>query len=470
MDTPTLIPEAVEWSEGMLLSPQHLQQNDIYWSQQVRHQALALQPYYWGLLALEYDETALAKGLLRITRLEAILPDGLAVQYPGHYQAPLQLDISGDDVWHDRVLRIYLAVPVREEGSASAQSRIQRFDRVAGALEADECQLESRLEVGRLRPRLTLLADKTIPAKFVALPLLELGHDSGDHLRVAAYHPPLLRLGACRFLSAEQQLSERLDAVTKVMRSKIRDLVGGRRPDERLDQLDMESRQQLFVARQLACALPSLEVQLQGGLAHPYSIYVKLAELAGQLATIGANPSPPVVSQYQHNDMSPGFDTLLTFIEQRLQLIQAQFEAMLFTRLSASHFSRALPAGLAVDTLLIELRPKPGQSDQQLNQWLGQARIASAALMPVLERRRLPGCSLRLVNPRNYSGLNLAEGALLVELNNKQIEHDGRDLYVINAGTDLLIRGPEQENAPRDIVLHRTLSGANPAGELSGDA
>ncbi|WP_115719797.1 type VI secretion system baseplate subunit TssK [Gallaecimonas mangrovi] len=469
MDISTLLPEAVEWSEGMLLSPQHLQQNDIYWGHQLRHLASALHPYYWGLINLEYDETALAKGLLRITQLQALMPDGFVVQYPGHTTEPLQLNVNNPELWHDKRLHLYLAIPVREEGAASSQSRIQRFDRVAGALEADECQLESRLEVGRLRPRLTLLGDKTVPAKFVALPLLALEKDSGEHLRVADYHPPMLRFAACHFMDPKQQLPQRLSAITKNMRSKIRDLVGGRRLNENPNQLNTEARVQLFVARHLAALLPSLELQLQSGMAHPYNLYIKLAELAGHLAAIGTNPSPPVVDQYNHDDLLPGFNALISFIEQRLNLIHAQFEAMLFEHHAASLFSRALSDELLTDRLLIEIRPKPGQTESQLKEWVSQARVASEALMPLLEQRRLPGCKLRQVNPRQYTGLNLAEGALLYELENQTIEQQGQEQNMILASSPLVIQGPQQQSAPRDIVLHRDLGGDN-GKEQHGDA
>lgn len=466
MDISTPIPEAVEWSEGMLLSPQHMQQNDIYWSHQLRHLATSLQPYYWGLLDMVYDPDALADNhLLNISRLQAVMPDGLVIQYPGHYDAPLQLNLNLLDKWEGN-LRIYLAVPVRAEGAASSQSRIQRYDRVAGALEVDECQLESRLEVARLRPKLSLLADARIPAKFTAFPLLDLVRDENDHIWVHAYHPPMLRLGSCRFLPTKWQLQLRLTELTKTMRSKIRDLVGGRKVDDNLAKLDNESRQQLSVARHLATMLPALEVQLLSGMAHPYDLYLKLAEMAGQLAAIGSNPSPPFVEAYQHENMLPGFETLLGYIDTRLKLINPQYETMLFDRLSGSHFSRVLPVDIPLDTLLIELRPEAGQDEEILQSWIGQARIASDDLMTILEQRRLRGGSIRQVDPRQLSGLNVAEGALLFEITNRAIELNGKRSTMIRQDRPLIIQGPVK-GMPKDIILHRTLTRnkADPAVE-----
>ena len=38
------IDDPLLWTEGMLLTPQHLQQNDLYWERQSLHQMQQLQP------------------------------------------------------------------------------------------------------------------------------------------------------------------------------------------------------------------------------------------------------------------------------------------------------------------------------------------------------------------------------------------------------------------------------------------
>ena len=116
------LPEAIQWSEGMLLSPQHLQQNDIYWQRQFRHLFALTQPDGWGLADLAYDEAALAKQVVRVTRLHAVLPDGLVVQYPAWHDGALDLDLSQTDWQQQSALRVSLAVPVRDKGAATPGS------------------------------------------------------------------------------------------------------------------------------------------------------------------------------------------------------------------------------------------------------------------------------------------------------------------------------------------------------------
>lgn len=469
MDISALLPEAVQWSEGMLLSPQHMQQNDIYWSHQLRHLAACLQPHYWGILDLDYDETALAAGMLKLERLHAVMPDGVPVQYPGHLTdglgQPLELDLKKVEGWTDGPLRIYLGMPVRAEGAASITSRIQRFDPVPGALEADENTGESRIEVGRLRPRLQLLPGIRVPAKFEAFPLLEIVRDAGGHFRVGPYHPPMLRVGAAAFLGQEQ-LGLRLSALTETIRAKIRDLVGGREVDDNIARLDNEARQQLFVARHLAAVLPTLELRMRSRVAHPYDLFINLAAMAGQFAALGANPTPPVLDAYRHEDCLAGFTSLLDFINARLQLVTPAFEAMLFDRISDGGFARKLPDDMRPDTLLVELRGRNGMNGNVLRQWMLQARIASDDLMPVLEQRRLPGAAIRHLDPNQLGGLNVADGALLFEISNKALDVGDKLVPVIRQGRALMVQGPADGSAPREIVLHRS-RGPQPKGSAT---
>lgn len=454
MDISALLPEAIEWSEGMLLAPQHLQQNDIYWHHQLRHQLALLQPHYWGLIELRHEEQSLQSGKIQIESLHAVMPDGLVVQFPGLYDAPLALDLKTIEGWKgEKPLRIFLAVPVRSEGAASRTSHIQRFDPVPGKLAVDENTGEGNIEVERLRPRLLLLAGERVPAKYTAFPLMDIVVDAGGHFRVGSYHPPMLRLGACDFLGSARLDTQLLSLVDGV-RAKIRDLAGSRRIDADLSKLDPEARQQLFVCRHLASALPPLELRLRSGACHPYDIYLALAALVGQLASVGANPSPPMLSPYRHEDFLGGFAEAIGFIKARLALIVAPFESLLFEQTIANRFARHLSDDLPADRLIVELRPHEGQTPQQLEAWMAQAHVATSDLIPILQQRRLLGAGRRRLDPRRASRLNPADGALVFELTNKLIEVGDVSTPFMRSASTLVIQAMTDLDPPRELVLH----------------
>ncbi len=67
------------WHEGLILTPQHFQQQDR-WSQFALHQhASAALAEPWGTLAVEVDEEALATSRLKLTRLKLCFPDGTLI-------------------------------------------------------------------------------------------------------------------------------------------------------------------------------------------------------------------------------------------------------------------------------------------------------------------------------------------------------------------------------------------------------
>lgn len=458
------LPEAIQWSEGMLLSPQHMQQNDIYWQRQFRHLFSLMQPDGWGVVDLAHDEAALAKQVIRITRLHAVTRDGLVVQYPARHEDVLELDLSQAEWDRFSVLRISLVVPVRDKGAAAPGSAIQRFDAIPGELECDETFPESRVEVGRLRPRLALFAG-TVPPRYTALPLMEIVRDAGGNLRLGSYLPPCLRLGAADFLG-EQHIMRRMPVLAAAMRAKIRDLAGGRRLEDNVARLDVEAKRSLFVAQHLAIAVPAFELTL-GADVHPHALYVELGRMAGQLAALAANPTPPVLSAYRHEDARPGFDEMLAFLESRLNLVSPLFESMLFDRDSDERFSRFLPEGVDADHIVVELRPRKGQTAQSLVGWIAQATIGAEELIPLLEKRRLPGAARVAIEIGEVRGLNVSDGAALFRLSSAKVDQpDNQSVPLIQPGARLIIQGPKDRSGPIDIVLHNALA----AGRVPRDA
>ncbi|MBL8969190.1 MAG: type VI secretion system baseplate subunit TssK, partial [Myxococcales bacterium] len=64
------------WTEGTLLCPQHMQQQDRYHEQQLAARLAVVAPHAWGVLAVRFDLAALQAGQLALTHLRAVLPDG----------------------------------------------------------------------------------------------------------------------------------------------------------------------------------------------------------------------------------------------------------------------------------------------------------------------------------------------------------------------------------------------------------
>ena len=121
------IPEAVQWHEGMLLSPQHLQQEA--WRQEAvqNYLARAASPYLWGVRRMRVDEGLIGSGVFRLTQVEVLMPDGLIVSLATDDPANIEIDLGAMDMdLAQDPVAIHLTVPRRSAHSA-APGALRRY-------------------------------------------------------------------------------------------------------------------------------------------------------------------------------------------------------------------------------------------------------------------------------------------------------------------------------------------------------
>ncbi|RDS79923.1 hypothetical protein DWU98_15910 [Dyella monticola] len=449
-----MLPEAVSWSEGMLLSPQHFQQNDIYWNALLRHQMSVLQPYYWGVLSLSVKREALGRKSVEIESLRCVMHDGLVIEYPGHFGSQeLKVQINEDDFDAQGKAVVQLSVPIRGKGAASDIGDMQRYVTVTGSLETDENTGTDEIPVERMCPKISLIKGKSVAACYCALPLLEVSGGSGG-LRVTAYHPPMLRLSACVF-QGDASLRQMLKLLSGELWRKYRELLGVRIDDRGEPRYDGEFNLQILTARYLVMGLPRFDVMLQSDASHPYELYVALSELVGFVAATPGAPQPPSMKGYDHSDCMPQFQLAIDYVRAQLARMNADYQILEFEKVGASGFRCALPASTDTSSLLIELRPRAGQDAATLGRWLDNAHVASEELILLLVRRRFPGATVSPSSDATVAALNLKPGAFVYEITNGHIHpDDGVPRALISPGHTLMIMGERDDNVPAAIYLY----------------
>jgi type VI secretion system protein ImpJ len=119
------VPHRVVWSEGLLVSPQHLQQADLYHERLLDVRLAALTPQTWGILSLELDLGALQADQFRMSRFVGILPDGLHLGFEaGDAEAPAARPIGAHFPPAQPVLEVFLAVPKERDGVPSVAAEV----------------------------------------------------------------------------------------------------------------------------------------------------------------------------------------------------------------------------------------------------------------------------------------------------------------------------------------------------------
>ena len=448
--------EPLSWNEGMLLSPQHFQQNDIYWHEQLAHRTRCLRPYAWGLWDLEIDKQELRKGVLRVLRVQALLPDGLAARFPAQGDdnslAPLnlnKLDEADKDKLQDKGLTIYLAVPKRMHGAASGNSDLRRYVPVPGGVALDENTGQREIPLDRLRACLELLPKSKLSGGHTYIRLLRIRGKT--EFTLSPYHPPLLRARAADFLG-EHSILRRLDdlllKITERAQGQAADTAGRR------------------ITGALTRVLPSLSIMVKSGEIHPFDLYLQLAQLLGHIAQLSQAPVHELVMEpYDHNDLKPDFDTMLKRIDGVVAQVRTGMRSRDFRKLEDGVFEIGLDPAWDPDALLVELR---GADPLGMERWMRNAHIGDAAIHGDLQRRRLPGAGREPAAESLAKLTPTAQDGVLYALNNHWLPaEDGKTTAVIRKGGVLRIQGPRYGVQPHALALYFPAGGAtgNPSAK-----
>ncbi|ATB28911.1 hypothetical protein MEBOL_002360 [Melittangium boletus DSM 14713] len=415
----------------MLLAPQHFQ------VQEERHEALLhfhlsqAAPFHWGIRRLEYDRSRLLTGHLQVRTLEALLPDGLVLSYAAAEGAePLQLSLSElkDVDWRDPV-RLHVAVPSERLGEPS------RYVSTTSEPRVDESTGDMPLSIPQRVPRLRLFAGPP-PAGYSALPLVEVRR-LGESFAVEDYLPPPLAV------PLGSPLGERCDRLTLRIRQKAANLMETLRAQGQEPSVLAEQQRQL---RWLVAGLPPFEALLRLDGSHPFTLYVALCALAGQLSQVGEVRIPPAFPAYDHADVLRSFEAVLAFVEGALEGGLAEAYTRVPLTPEANGFSTRLLAAWTGREMVLEVRGRAGATRQEVLGWMTGCRIGSDSRHRQMRETRTLGARRELIEPP--VGLVPRPGALLFSLE--------PSAFYLRPDERLLIENtlePREEQAASDMNL-----------------
>jgi type VI secretion system protein ImpJ len=309
----------VLWGEGLFLRPQHFQQQDAYLEALARQALLTAQPYGWGLRALEIDTDALTGGVLRIDRIDAMLPDGERYLAPDEDRLPPPLDLSALALAEGAV-ELRLAVQhLRPHGGNCApegsdeSARYAIENRPVGDLftDAAEAELPFLVKAGVIKA-------ETEPCDaYATLPLLRIRRTpSNGYERDPGFLPPSLTVAGAPLL--QLQLRRLLDA----LQAKVNALYGfHREPSKHVIEFrsgDIASFWLLHTASSAYAALAHLH---RNPLLHPERLFQELLRLAGGLMTFSKSFTVSDLPSYDHHRPGPAFMRLHHMLRELLEAV-----------------------------------------------------------------------------------------------------------------------------------------------------
>ncbi len=311
----------VLWGEGLFLRPQHLQRQDAYHEWRLSEMSRVLHPYAWGVRSVKVAADALQAGVLRLTELQVVFPDGELYNAPNEDELPPPVSLQAVQANTTSVMFHLAMAPLRRTGTnfgkpedaASQGVRFLQHNESA----ADWFTEAVEAEVAVLRKHARLLAEGEPRDHLVNLPLLRLRRTStGDFEVDARFVPPSLSISAAPVLHGA------LRRLLDVLQAKVDALYGiHRQPSKSIIEFRSGDVASFWLLHTASAAFASLSHYLHNPKLHPERLYERLLELAGALMTFSRSHTLADLPPYQHETPGPAFAKLDHIIRDLLETV-----------------------------------------------------------------------------------------------------------------------------------------------------
>jgi type VI secretion system protein ImpJ len=310
--------QKIVWSEGLLMAPQHLQQQDRYHEGQLCDRLDALTPFNWGVLRVDVDKKALSAGQVQLTAFEGVLPDGVVLSLrSGHPELPGTRGIAEHFPHAATHLDVYLGLPEEREGvdnfaeDPGAQVRYAANQRSMHDLAGSG----STAEVPFARRRPLLLFGDEPREGIVCFKLLEIVRDDSGSLVISEpYVPPCLRVDASLFLVAG------LRRLLGTMLTRQKALSEARRQAGHATvEFSAKDVTRFLLLSSINEYIPVLKHVIDSGHMSPCDCYTTLLKLAGQLTTFSTEISPTELPRFEYTNLRATFEELFARLTSLLQ-------------------------------------------------------------------------------------------------------------------------------------------------------
>lgn len=431
------VPLAVQWHDGMQLSPQHFQESFHRVARYIDYHLDLGTPYHYGVIG-KISFEGLATGKLRVVELEAVMPDDTIVLQTAQ-DPDLKVDLKPRAAkMKGAPATIYLAIP-KEYPGQSVGGELARYRSVEGEAVPDENTGDNALVIPRLVPKMSLLvvaAGDEPESRYVAMPIAKVLSEGDSFTLVNSYIPP------CMNTPGGTPLAEFCRELSESLREKAKRL------DARVKQLSMTTDRDLIATmtqqiRALVSALPPFEVLLWTDQAHPFQLYLALASVFASVSALAKDRVPNPLPRYEHDDIRTVFLAAKAEIDRIVKEgILETFDAHPFD-ISDGRFRVDIKPPWAGTTLVVAVKARRGVTPPQLMSWMENALIGSLNKVRDMQDSRFKGIKREQV--AEIDGLVATESIFLYKLTlPDRFLEVGAPLGVFNPADPAAVKGPSE--------------------------
>ncbi len=387
--------QPVIWTKGTILTPQHLQSQDLFFEQvlQFRLEALNFRP--WGFRRLGISEEALQAGLFALSRAQGIFPDGLPFDIPDSDPAPppkpladyFQADVESVD--------LYLAIPhYRERGlniAPDAESADARYvAEVALVRDENWDRTERPIQIARKNFRLLTTTETRQGAGFLRVARVRRS-PTGIFELDPRFVPPLLDIAASDYLMAVLRRLIEILAARSSMLSGMR-----RQKNQTLADFTSADIANFWLLYTINSHFPLLRHLFETRRGHPGTLFEVMTSLAGALTTFSLKIQPRDLPVYDHDELGACFadlDEKLRFLLETV--VPANFVSLPLKLVEPSIYATALAEEryLTNTRMYLAIQAEMNEADLITKAPL-LIKVCSATHIEHLVRQALPGVRL----------------------------------------------------------------------------
>jgi len=428
------LPSPIHWHEGMLLAPQHFQMAAQRSETLPYYHTAVFSPFHWGLLNIK--RAPFGEGVVIIRQIEAVMPDGLVISFPGGaVNGDGEGDLTRDLTKQEQEIKdgkttVYLAVE-----SHHAEKLEQRYDISSTEKIPDAATGKDYLELQVLKPKLHLILADELQSVYSGFPVAKVAWQNGAIVELP-YEPPWLRV---RPGSAIQSLCGTVASRVRDSAISLSRRVEGESESARGPQL-LATRMMIhgFVSSLLA-----FEALLESGAAHPFALYLAFASLLGNVAM---GVVPPRLELYDHDNLLPSFENVKRSVETILDNAVKERYAIHPFYLEGDEFHLEIDIAWLAKEMVLGVRIPPGRTQEEVDDWVLGSAMGSRSRIDSLRNRRMTGITRERLREHEliptagvvFYSIEKPYGDLLLP---------GEDLVIVNPGEG-------QERRPEEIVLY----------------
>lgn len=305
-------PRKPVWTEGLFMTPQHLQQSDQYHEALLHSRMHAVMSYDWGITGVAFDERALVAGQLKLLKCHGFFPDG----------TPFFVGDRGEDSVEARPLEgafpaaietldLFLAVPNQRDNHsnvgldpAKAGPAVRYVAQSTTVADLNTGRNETAIIWAKGNMR--LLFGTEARDAFNSVRIGQLVRDrTGAIVVKKSFIPSILHVGV------SEHLMQGLRRVLSALIGKQKSLAEGRRM-RTASSVDFQASDtaKFWLLHTCNSYIPLVSHIVDHGDAHPEDVFILLGSIIGELCTFDADGDPTTIPKFNYLELTDVFDPM----------------------------------------------------------------------------------------------------------------------------------------------------------------